>query len=131
MITQLASSASSGVTSLVPRRFFLSLLGAAALLFSACGGERAAEPAPRTHIIEISGMGFQPAELNARIGDTIVWVNRDLLAHTATDIASGWSSPSLAMGGRWQWVPTQAGAVRYRCAFHPVMEASILVSGGT
>lgn len=110
--------------------FLASLLVGVAALLSACGGG-AAPPEPTTHVVEIRGMGFQPAELRVAAGDTVVWVNRDLLAHTATDIAGGWSSPSLEMGDRWQWVAGNAGQVNYRCAFHPTMEASLVVAPGT
>src|SRR5204862_476961 len=40
--------------------------------------------ASRTHTVEIRGMEFHPAELTVAVGDTIVWINRDIVPHTAT-----------------------------------------------
>ena len=99
---------------------------AAALLSAACGSG-AAPPAPATHVVEMRGMTFEPAELRVAVGDTVVWVNRDLLPHTATEVAGAWSSPSIEAESRWPWVAGEGGIVRYRCAFHPTMEASLTV----
>lgn len=101
----------------------------AVLLLAGCGGERAARAAPTTHVVEIRAMAFHPSELHVAAGDTIVWVNRDVLAHTATDSASGWSSPALEMGARWRTIAPEGDTVRYTCAFHPVMEGRIIVDG--
>ena len=33
----------------------------------------------RMHTIEIRGMEFHPAELTVALGDTVVWINRDVV----------------------------------------------------
>jgi plastocyanin len=94
------------------------------------GGEPAAretEPAARV-VVEMRGFGFQPARVSAAIGDTVVWVNRDALPHTATAADGAWDSGELAGGQSWSRVVTEAGAVDYVCAYHPTMRGRIDVA---
>lgn len=80
-----------------------------------------------THTVEIRGMAFHPAELRVHPGDTVEWVNRDVVPHTATAPDSVWTSPPLARGERWRRVAGAPGDLDYLCAFHPVMEARVIV----
>ena len=34
---------------------------------------------------------FEPAEISAKVGDTIEWINKDILAHTATATGGDWN----------------------------------------
>ncbi|OJU37602.1 MAG: hypothetical protein BGN94_23000, partial [Rhizobiales bacterium 68-8] len=62
-------------------------LGAAAVLASVLA---AAVPARAETIqVVIEKLVFSPAEISAHVGDTIEWVNKDPLAHTAT-VKGGW-----------------------------------------
>lgn len=81
-------------------------------------------PAPKAITVEISQMKFSPAELQVRKGDTVTFINRDMVTHDVTE-ASGklWKSPPLAPGNSWRMVVTQNTA--YFCSFHPVMQGSI------
>ena len=38
--------------------------------------------------VTIDKLVFAPAEISAKVGDTIEWVNKDAFAHTATVIAT-------------------------------------------
>src|SRR5687767_12080873 len=40
--------------------------------------------APRVHTVVLAKMKFGPVPAGIRAGDTIVWVNRDPVKHTAT-----------------------------------------------
>jgi len=83
---------------------------------------------PRTHTVEIRGMEFHPAELTVVPGDTVVWINRDIVPHTAT--ANGrtqWDTGSLAHGQAGRYVATRAGAVAYACTFHPTMKGTLTI----
>ncbi len=37
---------------------------------------------PKVHTVEIKQMKFQPAELIVQKGDTVVWINNDIVAHS-------------------------------------------------
>lgn len=48
-----------------------------------------ARPKPKTHTVAIEGMMFQPEALTVAVGDIVVWVNKDLVPHTATSSKAG------------------------------------------
>jgi plastocyanin len=49
--------------------------------------------------VTIDKLVFSPAEINAKVGDTIEWVNKDVLAHTATASNGDWNvTPRRRMG---------------------------------
>jgi len=83
--------------------------------------------AAQTHVVEISGFEFQPAELTIREGDTVVWVNNDPVAHTSTADGGEWDSGLMASGDEWEFVADAAGEFEYACTPHPQMTASITV----
>ena len=78
---------------------------------------------PRVHTVEITGMRFLPAELKIRKGDTVVWINKDLVAHTVSDESKGWTSPIIRAGESWK--TTVNVSTRYFCSIHPVMKGQI------
>lgn len=80
-----------------------------------------------THTVEIRDMEFHPAELRVSPGDTIVWINRDFVPHTATAPDSSWTSPPLGRDERWSMIAPDVDAGDYVCAFHPLMEARLIV----
>ena len=93
-------------------------------LAAACGGGGGAA---RRHVIEISGFRYQPPAAEVRAGDTIVWINRDVVPHTATDRAKGWDTGSMAAGAEGSVVVERPGSYAYVCAFHPNMAATLVV----
>lgn len=89
---------------------------------SGCTGRK-----PETHTVTIEGMRFQPAALTVKAGDAVVWVNRDLFAHTATSSGPGFDSQSLSPGASWTFVAAGAGEFRYICTLHPTMKGVLRV----
>lgn len=88
---------------------------------------RAAQP--QTHTIVIEGMRFEPADLTVHPGDTVIWTNKDLFAHTAT--AEGhFDSGQIDPGGSWQVTLKTPGDLPYICALHPTMKAIVRVRTG-
>ncbi|KHK59247.1 hypothetical protein PI86_09945 [Burkholderia sp. A9] len=84
--------------------------------------------ASTTHRITIEGMRFNPASLTVARGDTIVWVNKDLVAHTAT-AAGVFDSHEIAPDASWTYVANTPGRHAYLCTFHPTMKATLIVKG--
>jgi len=87
------------------------------------------EPAPRRHEVVISGMAFQPPIIEAAVGDTIVWINRDIVPHNATDssAAPAWQTAALSQGEQGRIVVTATGELHYFCSLHPIMQAKVVV----
>ena len=88
----------------------------------ASGHALAAASRPRRHIVEIRDFGFHPARILAAPGDTVVWINRDVVPHTATANDETWDSQELQEGESWVMVVKNNGAQGYFCTFHPHME---------
>jgi len=76
--------------------------------------------------VTIDKLVFSPATVEAKVGDTIEWVNKDVFAHTAT-VKGGWEvmippkkSASLTL--------QKAETVDYFCRFHPNMKGRLVVA---
>ncbi|HEV8239796.1 MAG TPA: cupredoxin family copper-binding protein [Thermoanaerobaculia bacterium] len=92
-------------------------------LFAAAKGERQ----PVVHTVVIDASSFAPKFMRAKVGDRIVWVNKDLLVHTATAKRGAFDSKEIAAGKSWSYTVTAAGQLDYRCTLHPTMKGSLLV----
>ena len=58
-----------------------------------------ARTARRTHTVTMAGMKFMPASLSVTKGDTVIWVNEDLVPHTATASNAAFDSGAIPAGG--------------------------------
>jgi plastocyanin len=86
------------------------------------------EASAKTWTVKIDGMQFKPDTLTVGRGDTIVWINDDPVAHTATSVAAGaFDSRTIAPGGRWTYRAAAPGRYPYACTFHPTMRATVVV----
>ena len=110
----------------IGRGVSLTLALTAALGLLHCNQARSSAPPPVTHTVTIEGMQFTPAALTVKKGDTIVWVNKDLVPHTVTS-PGAFDSKSIADGQSWQYTATSKGEYQYTCTFHPTMKATIRV----
>jgi plastocyanin len=79
------------------------------------------------HTVAIEGFAFKPAALEVKAGDEIVWVNRDIVEHTATASDAAFDSKSLKPGSSWRWQAARAGRHDYTCALHPTMTGTVTV----
>ena len=94
----------------------------------AMAAPRSPAPVPRRHVIEIRGMAFEPTELTVMRGDTVVWINRDIVPHTATASgAGGWDTGTLSQAESGRVVMRKAGRVPYFCQLHPTMRGRLIV----
>ena len=76
--------------------------------------------------VTIDRVAFAPAEIRAKVGDTVEWVNKDILAHTAT--VRGDFDVTIAAGKTGRLVLKKPGDIVYFCRFHPNMKGRIAVS---
>ncbi len=82
--------------------------------------------APVKHIVELKAMKFQPAELVVNIGDTVAWVNRDIVDHDVTEEpGKAWNSPVLHPNASWSLIVKKSAD--YYCSIHVVMKGKLLV----
>jgi plastocyanin len=95
---------------------------------SMAGDKRSDHPTvpPRSYTIVISQMKFTPEYLTINRGDTVTWINSDMVEHNITEAASKeWSSSGLPPGKKWSKVVQQS--YDYYCSIHPVMKGSLQV----
>ena len=95
------------------------------VLLNSCTTERK-NNIPRVHTVEIKQMKFQPSDLIVQKGDTVVWVNNDILAHDVTEESrKAWTSSLMPVGQSWSLVVTQSAD--YYCSIHVVMKGKLIV----
>ena len=86
---------------------------------------------PVTHTVTLDAVGYKPAKLTIAPGDSIVWINRDLIPHTATSSAKkekgGFDSGVIAAGKSWKYTPKGTGTFDYICSFHPTMKGTLTI----
>jgi plastocyanin len=82
--------------------------------------DAAAARKPVTHTVTVDSAKFSPADLTVNVGDSIVWVNKDILAHTATTLKPGFDSKVIQPGKSWRYTVKKKGEFAYTCSFHPM-----------
>ncbi|AOB31379.1 hypothetical protein AKI39_12815 [Bordetella sp. H567] len=80
-----------------------------------------------THVVTLEGMQFVPATLEAKPGERIEWVNKDLVPHTVTSTFGAFDSHSIAPGASWTYTADKPGSYPYTCQFHPGMLGTVVV----
>jgi len=87
----------------------------------------AAVPASGATIqVTMQNLEIAPAVASARVGDTVEWINNDIVAHTAT-ARGGDFDVTLPPKKSATVVLKKAGSVDYYCRYHPNMKASLSV----
>ncbi|MEH6547461.1 MAG: plastocyanin/azurin family copper-binding protein [Sneathiella sp.] len=88
----------------------------------------AKQPKNTEHLVEIAKFAFTPTELKVRPGDTIIWLNRDIVPHTATALDKSWDTDTIERGKSKSLIVTKKMNQVYYCRFHPKMTANITIS---
>jgi plastocyanin len=97
------------------------------LIVAAMAFRAMANPAHAATIqITMENLVISPAEVTAKVGDTIEWVNKDVLAHTAT-ARNGAFDVMLPPNKTIGLTLKNAGSVDYYCRFHPNMKATLKI----
>ena len=76
------------------------------------------------HQIEISGFAFIPKQLTVYAGDTVTWINKDIVPHNIFDSTHKKSiSPDLTTGETYTF--TVESSMPYECELHPSMKGKL------
>lgn len=70
-------------------------------------------------------MKFNPATITVKKGDQVTFINKDIVAHNATEIHNTWASTLLQTGQSWSFIPEKTS--EYYCTVHQVMKGDIIV----
>lgn len=95
------------------------------LFFTSCQSNNSATYTPKKATVVIEQMVFTPAELTVHKGDTILFINKDIVAHDVTEKDEKWKSPALKMDDSWSMVATNS--FDYFCSIHVVMTGKVKV----
>ena len=80
-----------------------------------------------TFQIVMENLVESPAEVSAKVGDTIEWINKDVFAHTAT-ARNGDFDVTMPPKKSVISVLKKAGTIEYYCRYHPNMKAVLTVA---
>ena len=129
-------------------KLWLALI-ASTFVVGACGNSEgsvgASPPTNPEGKVLIEGLTFEPETLNVAVGTTVVWENRDAVAHTVTAGEQGkQGAPGVTEdqpakpsglfdeelegdGATFSYTFDEAGTYRYYCDIHRQMTAAIVV----
>jgi plastocyanin len=96
------------------------------LLIILISGMNAVPALAETIQVTIDKLVYSPVEIKAKVDDTIEWINKDIVAHTAT-VRGDWDV-TIAANSSASLVLKKAGTVDYYCRFHPNMKGRITVA---
>ena len=83
-------------------------------------------------MVEILNSEFGP-DITVAVGTTVMWMNGDGFAHTATEGSDGVAAPDalfdlqLAAGASDSFTFTEAGTYQVTCTLHPTMNMTVTV----
>jgi len=101
-------------------------LATRALVFAAAVAlSQGALAAGKAHQVTIEGIKFVPERIEVAVGDSITWINRDLVPHTVTNAAKKIESGTIEPNGKWRYVVRRKGDIDYVCRFHPGMRGTV------
>lgn len=84
-----------------------------------------ADGVPRVHDIAIKRFAYEPARIQARVGDTIRWTNLDIVPHTASADDLSWDTGELTRDQSAEIFVEDGMEATYFCVFHPHMTGVI------
>jgi plastocyanin len=103
------------------RRLFAGVLLAAASLTTVAGA-----PAKVVQVT-IDKATFADVKGTLTVGDTIEWINKDVVDHTATARNKDWDVV-IPVGKTVRLILKKAGTVDYYCRYHPNMTGTLVIS---
>ena len=118
-------------------KFFTILLSVLIILTAACASQPAQQTAEKAagvtqssgkiFSVSIKDFKFAPAEVNIKVGETVVWTNEDSVPHTVESSDKTLKSDELSKGDTYIYTFAKAGKYDYKCGIHPSMHGSVTV----
>jgi plastocyanin len=101
------------------------LFGAAALVM--LSGTALAQPAAHEHTITMEAMSYGRIPTGLKVGDVLVWVNKDTVLHTITARDRSFDL-RLNPGQSTRMTLQKAGKIPFYCTLHPTMRGVLDVA---
>jgi plastocyanin len=108
----------------VIRTVFVALPATLALISVA---PRDAATERQSHNVRIKAFAYLPESLSVSRGDTIIFLNEDIVAHTITADTAKWDSGDLRPRQSFRLVTPARGRISFHCELHPAMRGQVVV----
>ncbi len=105
----------------------LSVIVTLALVLPGTGAGAPPADKPVTHTIAMDGTAFSPDDVTVKLGDTVVWINKDPFPHTATSTTGAFDSKVLQPDDSFKYKAVKKGDFAYICELHPTMKGMLRV----
>ncbi|UIJ91436.1 plastocyanin/azurin family copper-binding protein [Sinorhizobium meliloti] len=88
---------------------------------------------PTQHTVEIRQFRYDPQSISIHVGDSVKWINRDSVNHTATRAANpAFDTGPIAKDASSAEIifdqTSDSNGFEYICTPHPVMKGRVVVS---
>ena len=83
--------------------------------------------AGKAHTVVIENVKFNPETLRVKLGDTVVWENKDFFPHTVTSEKNAFDSKEIPANRNWKYTARKKGNFPYICKLHPNMKGILIV----
>jgi amicyanin len=92
-------------------------------------GQASAPAAGRIAHVTIQAFKFSPATLKIKAGTTVIWTNKDSVAHTVTATSGGhFNSGRRERNQTYSFTFSKPGTYKYVCTIHPFMKGTVSVT---
>lgn len=94
---------------------------------TAAAAHLAPAPAPKEYVVTMANMSFGKLPAGVKVGDVIVWTNKDTVPHSATARDRSFDV-RLGQGQTVKMPVKKAGTFQIYCIYHPAMRATLTVA---
>lgn len=108
--------------------FALAGLTLTLLMGQGCPPASAPPDDPNVTTVDMRNIAFMPPAVTIKTGQTVRWVNRDLVPHTVTsgspgdpNIGSEFQSGNILLNGTFEHTFNEPGVFVYFCEIHPTI----------
>ncbi len=98
-----------------------------AIVISALLASAALAAEPAEHEIAMKNVKYSPANLEIKVGDTVIWTNEDDHDHTVVADDDSFESEKIGRGETFKHTFKKKGKFKYSCSYHPRMKGTITV----
>ena len=78
--------------------------------------------------IIIESNSFKPDSLTIKVGDIVIWINKDSYNHTVKAKTGEFDSGNMASGAKFSFTFDKEGTYDYICGIHTFMTGKIVVT---
>jgi plastocyanin len=82
------------------------------------------EPLPDV-VVTIANLAFSPASVEVKVGQKVIWKNKDTQTHTATADSGEFATGFIDPGGQASVTIQSVGEFNYHCSVHPFMKGTV------